>query len=202
DWKPKYPDPWNTIDIDEDLEVSELRLNARRPFRQGNTEQNHAMRSWLRAHLAKLPKDWDVLELFAGSGNFTEVIAESGFSKICAAEVVDDSLVALRAKNLPGVTTVASDLFFDEAYPKIKKIFPKAELLILDPPRDGLKEKAGLLASYPDLRAIASISCDVGTFTRDLADFAAAGFRVVELQPLDQFPHTPHIEILAWLERD
>jgi 23S rRNA (uracil1939-C5)-methyltransferase len=41
----------------------------------------------------------------------------------------------------------------------------------------------------------------VATFTRDLTDFIAAGFKVVELQPLDQFPHTPHIEIMAWLER-
>jgi len=51
------------------------------------------------------------------------------------------------------------------------------------------------------LRAVASISCDVGTFTRDLGDFIEAGFRVVEVQPLDQFPHTPHIEVMAWLER-
>jgi 23S rRNA (uracil1939-C5)-methyltransferase len=201
DWKPRPPHPWNFIDIDEDFSNAELVLNKRRPFRQANTEQNLAMREWLASRISPLPKEWQVLELFAGSGNFTEIVSAHGFAAVCAAEVVDEALVALRAKNLSGVSTVAADLFQDASYATIKKAFPKAELLVLDPPRDGLKDKAGLLAAYPGLRAIASISCDVATFTRDLADFVAAGFKVVELQPLDQFPHTPHIEIMAWLER-
>lgn len=201
DWKPRPPHPWNFIDIDEDFSRAELVLNKRRPFRQANTEQNLVMRAWLARRVAQLPRTWRVLELFAGSGNFTEVLSEHGFAQICTAEVVDEALVALRAKNLAGVSSVAADLFRDESYATIKRQFPGAEILVLDPPRDGLKDKAGLLAAYPELRAIASISCDVGTFTRDLADFVAAGFRVVELQPLDQFPHTPHIEIIAWLER-
>ena len=201
EWKHVPPHPWNFVDIDEDIAREDIVLNKRRPFRQANTDQNNFMREWLAARLETLPKSLPVLELFAGSGNFTEVIAGSGFTQICAAEVIDAALDALREKKLPGVTCVAADLFENAAYKKLKQEFPVAEVLVLDPPRDGLKEKQGLLEAYPDLKAIASISCDVATFTRDLADFVAAGFKVIEVQPLDQFPHTPHIEIMAWLER-
>jgi len=201
DWKPKPPHAWNFIDIDEDSSRSTLELNKRRPFRQANSEQNLVMRAWLAGRLAPLPESWQVLELFAGSGNFTEVIAERGFEAVCAAELVDEALVSLRAKNLTRVSCVAADLFEDRAYAQVKRNFSRADLLVLDPPRDGLRNKAGLLAAYPELQAIASISCDVATFTRDLVDFFAAGFSIVEVQPLDQFPHTPHIEVMAWLER-
>jgi 23S rRNA (uracil1939-C5)-methyltransferase len=201
EWKPQVPHPWNFIDIDEDFRREDLVLNKRRAFRQGNSDQNAAMRAWLASQVAAVPASWKVLELFAGSGNFTEVLAERGFAAIAATEVVDVALEALRAKQLAGVSCFAADLFQNKAYPFLKRAFPDADLLVLDPPRDGLKEKEGLLKAYPNLKAIASISCDLATFTRDLGDFLAAGFRVREIRPLDQFPHTPHIEIMAWLER-
>ena len=45
------------------------------------------------------------------------------------------------------------------------------------------------------------IACDVATFARDLSALLDAGFRLEEVQPLDLFPHTPHLELLARLAR-
>lgn len=200
---------WNTIDVDEDLadewahsfDRNRVILNQRRPFRQANSDQNLRMKKWLFEKLAALDKSYSVLELFAGSGNFTEVILEAGFEKVGAAEVVEEALTSLRNKNFKNLKLMAADLFVESSFHRVKSLFPAADVLVMDPPRDGLKEKKGIWNSYPELKYVGYVSCDVATFARDLKDFMEQGFRVVEIQPLDQFPHTPHVEILSWLER-
>ncbi|KGE03397.1 hypothetical protein HRUBRA_02032 [Pseudohaliea rubra DSM 19751] len=46
------------------------------------------------------------------------------------------------------------------------------------------------------------IACDVATFARDLGALFTAGFSLQAVQPLDLFPHTPHLELLATLSRE
>jgi len=210
DWKVSQGHSWNALDVDEDLAMElgdefdskDLILNRRRPFRQANEAQNLRMKEWLFQKLLPLDRGSHVLELFAGSGNFTEVIANLGFESVCASEVVMEAMDNLKAKKFANLKTVAADLFHNTSYRLIQNQFPKADVLVLDPPREGLKEKAGLLAAFPMIKAVAYISCDLATFSRDLHDFVAAGFEIREIQPLDQFPQTPHIEMMAWLVRD
>jgi 23S rRNA (uracil1939-C5)-methyltransferase len=76
-----------------------------------------------------------------------------------------------------------------------------SDLVIVDPPRCGLTPKAlvPLIALLP--QKILYISCNPKTQAEDIKALQAAGYRIVELQPVDQFPHTPHIENIALLER-
>lgn len=198
---PRNKQDWTTIDIDEEVSADSLALNQRRPFRQGNTGQNSRMQAWLAERLGKCDKNTPVLELFAGSGNFTEVIAAAGFDRILAVEGSSEATELLNARQLPGVETLVSNLFNENAFDTLRSKMPDAGIVVLDPPRDGLKYGAKLLHKKHRVRDIFYISCDLATFTRDVQVFADRGFSVAELQPLDLFPHTPHVELLAHLQR-
>jgi 23S rRNA (uracil1939-C5)-methyltransferase len=49
-------------------------------------------------------------------------------------------------------------------------------------------------------RRIVYVSCNPGTLARDLKDFAGHGYQLIDVEPFDMFPHTPHIECVAGLE--
>ncbi len=201
EWIPHRKQEWTTLDIDESISASNVSVNKRLPFQQANQQQNQAMRDWLSRHLQLLPSHLPVLELFAGSGNFTDVIAAAGFVSITAVEAVTEAVAALTSRGLAGVTPVVCDLFNEVAFAELIKRQQAAEILVLDPPRDGLKCRNGLFDRRSRISEVFYISCDLATFTRDLRDFLAAGYRLEELQPIDVFPQTPHVELLAHLRR-
>lgn len=194
DWKPQPPHHWNFIDLDDEASHPNVPLNQRRPFRQGNTAQNEKMKQWLKEKAMSLPRSATVLELFAGSGNFTRIFSELQFTKTLAVEVSQSALANLQ---LPGVRPVVMDLAKPGAYAELATRFPDTEILFLDPPREGAKGIANLVSQLKKLRTIFYISCDVATFTRDAGDLQKAGFRLAEVQPLDLFPQTPHVETMA-----
>lgn len=193
-WVPTPPHHWNFIDVDDEVATETVALNRRRPFRQGNSEQNLRMTEWLRSKIAGLDTSSPVLELFAGAGNFTRVFAAQGFKRIAAVEY---SKAALAAIDLPGVTCVESDLTRYGSFNELARRFPETEILFLDPPREGAKGIGGLVARLPKLKRVFYVSCDTATFVRDAADLKKQGARLVEVQPLDLFPQTPHLEVLG-----
>ncbi len=192
----KAKTPWLTWDINE----HEYRANSRLPFAQGNSAQNTYMRQWLSEQLQNCQRDQPLLELFAGSGNFTRVIAEAGFTAIHAVEVVAEAVAALNSQALAGVTTEVADLFKEGVLSAlIKRLKPVT--LVLDPPRDGLKTIAQLQAKKSPLKTLLYISCDLATFVRDAQVLLKDGFNLSQIQPVDMFPQTPHVEVLARFTR-
>jgi 23S rRNA (uracil1939-C5)-methyltransferase len=72
--------------------------------------------------------------------------------------------------------------------------------VVLDPPRAGAKDALrGIVTLRPT--AIAYVSCDPVTLARDLREIVAAGYRLESVRCFDMFPHTHHVETLAWLDR-
>ena len=207
-WHPAHKGGWTTLDLDESVSAAGVSVNRRLPFQQVNASQNQAMRQWLAERVAPLSqqakvlaKQAQVLELFCGSGNFTQVLAAAGFSSIIAVEAVPEAVTALADLQLPGVSPVVCDLFDSAAFQRLLQDNAQAEILVLDPPREGLKVRDGLFGKHSRLREIFYISCDLATLCRDLQDMLAAGFAIVEAQPLDLFPQTPHVELLVHLRR-
>jgi 23S rRNA (uracil1939-C5)-methyltransferase len=74
------------------------------------------------------------------------------------------------------------------------------ELVIIDPPRSGASEMAGLLGEVK-ARAILYVSCDPQTLGRDLTHLQQGGYQVVKSRVVDMFPQTYHIESITLLER-
>jgi 23S rRNA (uracil1939-C5)-methyltransferase len=77
----------------------------------------------------------------------------------------------------------------------------QADIIVLDPPRAGatLKTLERVLAFLP--RKIIYVSCNPATLARDLKFFHLFGFRLEQLQPVDMFPYTYHIECVAEMVR-
>jgi len=191
---------WTSIDIDEDVTAETISVNRRRPFRQANSQQNQRMKNWLATSLAPLVEtlgDVSVLELFCGSGNFTETIIGAGCCNVLAVEAVDEALDALALKGLPGVRSQAANLFAAGAVQALARDNPDTAILILDPPRQGFANLDLLLAGLSRVKQVFYISCDLATFARDVETLLKRGLRAREIQPLDLFPQTPHVEILA-----
>lgn len=198
-WGPEGYHPWNFFDVDEDSNTELATPGRKRPFRQANTEQNAIMKDWLSKQIARSekPESLKVLELFCGDGNFTEVFDKSKVKEVLAIEASDDSLQRLEKKKLKSVTMLQSDLYHKKSRKELIRYISKANLLFLDPPRSGYPWLHELLQKQKKVSRVIYVSCSLSTFIRDVSKLQ--GWEVDEIQPVDQFPHTPHIELLASL---
>ena len=87
----------------------------------------------------------------------------------------------------------------EEFLPKCLNLNP--EVVVVDPPRAGMGDKATKLLAALRLRKIAYLSCDPTTLARDLRLLLESGYRVEEVHLIDLFPQTFHIESLVKLAR-
>jgi 23S rRNA (uracil1939-C5)-methyltransferase len=74
-------------------------------------------------------------------------------------------------------------------------------LLVLDPPRSGAGKGVIDRIAEAEPRQIVYVSCDPATLARDARRLVATGYQIVQVQPVDLFPQTQHIESVALLER-
>ncbi len=201
DWKPKPPYFWNFIDVNDSTPADSTAINRRLPFQQGNSEQNEFMKNWVREMLGVQNKTQTVIELFGGSGNFTEVLCELGFTKINSAELSPQAVSTLNAKKIPGVACFEVDLYKPNEWKKIPKEIQESEILFLDPPREGFSLLDKFIEPLKKLHTIVYISCEPYQWAGDIKNLVESGWKLKEAQPVDQFPHTPHIELLCVLEK-
>ncbi|HVJ63954.1 MAG TPA: class I SAM-dependent RNA methyltransferase [Bdellovibrionota bacterium] len=203
-WRPSGRYLWNYVEINDQSEwkPEEVALNTRLPFLQGNHDQNEAMRDWLRQQLRHIGGTHDVVELFCGAGNFTEILAEApNVNSIVAAEISESSVNELSERRLPKTQTLAWNLFKPSAWNRIKHLVANPSLLFLDPPREGFENIDDFMERFPSVDHVLYVSCSLSTFTRDAAKLLGRGFKVSKVQPIDMFPNTPHIEICAHFYR-
>jgi 23S rRNA (uracil1939-C5)-methyltransferase len=107
----------------------------------------------------------------------------------------------LAAQGLRGVIGVRANLFSES---DIRTLVPdvKGHLgVVLDPPREGLKERAAFTTLFSNARWVVYIACDLATWERDCGFLSECGLSLQEARGLDMFPQTPHMEILSVFTR-
>jgi 23S rRNA (uracil1939-C5)-methyltransferase len=140
-----------------------------------------------------------IADLFSGIGTFALRMAE--FAQVHACDHEEAALAALaKAAHVPGmrqVTVEPRDLFRRPLGPAELEAY---DAVVFDPPRAGAEQQA-LALSTSSVPLVVAVSCNVQTFARDAAILCAGGYEVLRVDPVDQFRHSPHVEIVASFRR-
>ena len=153
------------------------------------------------AVLSYLPEGAAALaDLYAGCGTFTFPLARH--ARVHAVERDEAAMAALwsgaRKADLAGRITVETrDL---ARAPVTAEELAGGDCVVFDPPRAGAREQAAEIARSSVPAAIA-VSCNPNTFARDARTLVDGGFTLIEVTPIDQFPWTGHLELVASFRR-
>ena len=108
-------------------------------------------------------------------------------------------------EELPGMMGLAKLYKWNEVNERVEREpeirLEHADVAVLDPPRAGCAEQllAAVVQAAPD--RIVYVSCDPGTLARDIKYLTANGYEFIEATPVDQFPWTSHIEVVARIQK-
>jgi len=137
-----------------------------------------------------------IADLFCGFGPFALRLAEkfrvSAFDSDAKAVTALNDAVRI-TQGLKPLTGEVRDLFRRPLVPQELREFDAA---VFDPPRQGAEAQSRQLAASR-LTQVVAVSCNVATFARDAKILLGGGFKLTEVIPVDQFRHTPHVELVA-----
>ncbi len=150
--------------------------------------------------LAMLKKHEVALDLFCGTGTIGLFLAKH-VGELVGVELNDDAVKAARTNATKNNISNAEFFLGDvgRVLPELKK---KPSLIIVDPPRVGLLEKAVKMISDIGPTQIIYVSCNPSTLARDCKMLMEFGYNLKSVQPVDMFPQTYHIEAVCLLEKD
>ena len=144
-------------------------------------------------------KDKEVFDLYSGTGTIAQLLA-SVAKEVIGVEIVEEAVEAAKVNAaLNGLTNcrfIAGDVL-----KVLDNLTEKPDMIILDPPRDGIHPKALPKILAYGVENIVYISCKPTSLARDLPAFLAAGYEVQRSCSVDQFCETVHVETVVKLVR-
>jgi len=144
-------------------------------------------------------KDKTIFDLYSGTGTIGQILAPTA-KKVIGIEIVEEAVEKAnenaKLNSLNNCTFIAGDVLV-----KIDELTEKPDIIVLDPPREGIHPKAiqKIIDYKPD--TFIYISCKPTSLVKDLPIFLQNGYKVVKVQCVDMFPMTPHVETVVLLTR-
>lgn len=164
----------------------------------GFGQATERMNATLVTHVAETVRPWNAdkaVELFAGAGNLSVLVARETSELACVESNRDTCAAARENLSSRGLTTARVIEADADAY-----VWGKAtRLVVLDPPRTGARAVAERLAASR-VRHVVYVSCDPQTLGRDLGILANA-YDPVAVTAFEMFPQTSHVEAVVALQR-
>ena len=90
----------------------------------------------------------------------------------------------------------------EQILPRLGAELPDQVCVVVDPPRVGLSQPVRRFLTERRVRRVVYVSCDPATFARDAGYLSHSGYTLKRVQPVDLFPQTSHVELVALLDRD
>lgn len=144
-----------------------------------------------------------VIDAYCGIGTISLFLARQA-GHVYGVEIVEDAIADARRN--AGLNDLASRVTFqagpaEVVIPAWRRDGVVADVIVVDPPRKGCD--AALLSTIGEMapRRVVYVSCNPATLARDLRVLEDAGYRTVEVQPVDMFPHTVHVESVILMVR-
>ncbi len=152
--------------------------------------------------MAKLKGNETVIDAYCGIGTISLIVSDK-VKKVIGVELNKDA-VKDAIKNAKNNHIKNTYFYNDDAGDFMVKLAnenKKMDLVIMDPPRSGSDEKflSSLIKLSP--KKVIYVSCNPVTLKRDLKYLTKNGYKVKEIQPVDMFPQTAHVECVALLQR-
>ena len=144
-------------------------------------------------------EDKVVFDLYSGTGTIAQIMAPV-VKKVIGIEIVEEAVDKARENaklnNLDNVEFIARDVL-----KAVDELNEKPDLIVIDPPRDGIHPKAinKIIDFNPE--SFVYVSCNPVTLVRDLNVFVERGYRIEKVKLMDMFPRTPHVETVVLLSR-
>ena len=168
-------------------------------FYQTNTDQAYHLYSVAR-NFANLTGNELIYDLYTGTGTIANFVAKKAKKVIgieYVPEAIEDAKVNSEINNIANTLFYAGDMK-DILTEEFVRQHGRPDVIITDPPRAGMHADVVnvILGAHP--QRIVYVSCNPATQARDLA-LLDKDYRVVAVQPVDMFPHTPHVENVVLL---
>ena len=147
---------------------------------------------------ANLGENDIVFDIYCGIGTISLFLAQKA-KKVYGIEIVEEAIKD--AKRNAALNKLENVEFYvgkaEEVVPKMYKQGKRANVVVVDPPRKGCDEKVldTIVSMEPD--RVVYVSCNPSTLARDLNYLDERGYKCLEVQPVDMFPHSVHIENVA-----
>jgi len=167
-------------------------------FFQTNTLGAEVLYQKVREYVGET-EDKSIFDLYSGTGTIAQIVAPVA-KKIIGVEIVEEAVEAARVNaeinNLSNCEFIAGDVL-----KVIDSITDKPDIIILDPPRDGVHPKAlDKIIDY-GVDKIVYISCKPTSLARDLVIFQEKGYKVTKVSAVEMYPQTAHVEAVVLMSR-
>jgi 23S rRNA (uracil1939-C5)-methyltransferase len=172
-----------------------------RSFYQVNPVQTEVLYGKALAY-AELTGVETVIDAYCGIGTISLFLAQQA-RKVYGVEIVPEAIEDARKNaELNGISNVEFVVgAAEEVMPKWQEQGVRGDVVVVDPPRKGCDQALldAIIAMQPE--RVVYVSCNPATLARDLRVLEDGGYRTVEVQPVDMFPHTVHVECCVSLVR-
>jgi 23S rRNA (uracil1939-C5)-methyltransferase len=171
-------------------------------FFQVNVEQMKVLYDQVVTY-ANLQGTETVLDLYCGTGTISLFLAEHaryvhGIEEVAMA--IEDATTNARLNGVANVKFHAGKV--ETVLPAMLEAGAKADVIVLDPPRQGCDRNVLEAATAMNPSHMVYVSCDPATLARDLRILQEMGYKTREVQPVDMFPQTSHVECVVLITRN
>ena len=149
---------------------------------------------------ANLTGNEEVFDAYCGTGTITLFLSQKA-KKVYGVEIIpqaiDNAWINAKENKVENVEFFVGES--EVVIPDLINKGVKADVVVVDPPRKGCDKKLLDSITNIDAKKIVYVSCDPSTLGRDLAILEENGYKTLEVQPVDMFPNTSHVENVAKL---
>jgi len=195
---------WGDSEMTDHIGPAEFVLTDR-AFFQINRQQTHALYEVVAEHLRKI-KPKRILDAYCGIGSIGITMAkllQDPQLHITGVEVVE--VAVKQARENAKRNSLENTQYFvgrcEELLPKMVEQGLNLDCAIFDPPRQGCQPEFLHAVLKVDIANLIYVSCNPITLARDIVILTQAGYKVMDVQPVDMFPQTTHVETVVWMSR-